>query len=810
MDTGHGSFAVIDASGERHDVRRHDPATARRTARVLWHASGVILLAPCLLHAADASGQVTDLAPVWVTPSPLPGLGVDAAHLPYLARTLRYDEQRDSAGGNLVDVLGNRLTGINTNAVQGNPFQTDVTFHGYRASPTLGAAQGISVYLDGVRVNEPFGDIVAWDLLPEAALESVTMLPGANPVFGPNTLGGAMVLATKSGLTAPGFDADVSYGSYARKRTDVSYGAGNAQGWHVFVAGTYFNENGWRRDSPSQLGNVFAKFGQQGRRNSWDATLLQADSRLTGNGLLPSTRDEQGTFVPGLYQADRRAIYTAPDITRSKASQLSLHDNFRVDEDTQITALLYARHAWRDLENGDINDAYEGFLDACGAGYDVAGQPRDDGCDVTRAQADALHTGVLNTTRTRQQGQGAGLNLSTRWGHHQVALGATYDRNTVRYEQYTQDAWLHEGQRVIYADEAAPVTFFSGVAGSTHATGVYATDTWSIGDHTHVTGSLRWNDLRLQSRLSSADVGERPSQPHALRELNPSLGIARAVGRWVLFANASQSNRAPTVIELGCADPAQPCRLPTGLQADPPLQQVVSRGLQLGTRWKSGERLDASIELYRTDNRNDILFLRAPNTQQGYFANVGRTRYQGADIDVGGHEGRWWWHAGYGLLLATYESHGLLTAGERTMDMRPGMRIAGLPRHHLKLSLDWNATSRLTLGGDLAAVSCSVSNGNEDGRISDETPDARADWSTPGYGLLNLHASYAPDATWQLYARVDNVFDRRYSTYGALADDALPEGRLIRPQVAAGERPPTLFVAPGAPRLFTVGVHIHL
>jgi outer membrane receptor protein involved in Fe transport len=100
------------------------------------------------------------------------------------------------------------------------------------------------------------------------------------------------------------------------------------------------------------------------------------------------------------------------------------------------------------------------------------------------------------------------------------------------------------------------------------------------------------------------------------RRLNPSLGIAhRAAGGWTVFANLSQSNRVPTVIELGCADPEQPCRLPVGLQSDPYLKQVVSRTVEAGVRNRT-----ASLSLYRTVNHDDILFRTAGVAQHGYFS----------------------------------------------------------------------------------------------------------------------------------------------------------------------------------------------
>ena len=58
------------------------------------------------------------------------------------------------------------------------------------------------MFQDGVRINEPFGDGVNWDLIPNPAIATITLMPGSNPVFGLNTLGGAISITTKNGSTS--------------------------------------------------------------------------------------------------------------------------------------------------------------------------------------------------------------------------------------------------------------------------------------------------------------------------------------------------------------------------------------------------------------------------------------------------------------------------------------------------------------------------------------------------------------------------------------------------------------------------------
>ncbi|AOL18433.1 TonB-dependent receptor [Xanthomonas citri pv. malvacearum str. GSPB1386] len=782
-------------------------ATLHRTG--LAGAWAMTLLARSALAVAAEAPQVTWLDRIEVTATPIPGTTIDAAQLPYMVQSASNAELSRGRSNNLSDLLQRRFVGVDGNDVQGSAFQNDLTFHGFRASALPGASQGVSVYLDGVRFNEPFADIVSWDMLPEAAITAVTLMPGSNPLFGPNTLGGAVVLSTASGLTAPGVQGELSIGSGARKRLDAGYGVAGADGWHGFVAVTGFDENGWRAASEGRLGTVFGKVGKQGEQTDWSLSLLHGRSRLIGNGLLPDTRYTDEGPESGLYRADRRSVYTSPDLTRNRNTLLTVQLDHRFDADTALHALAYSRVGRRDTVNGDVGQDYEEFVEECASGYAADGSPLDAECDVARTDADTLHTGALNTTQMRQQAQGVALNLSMQRGAHALTAGVTFDRGHVRYRQFARDGWV-QPDRSVAADPDAERAFFSGVRGSTETLGMFLADTWALSNATHLTAAVRWNRVVVDNILSTADDGDRPRERFVYAKANPSLGLTHRLDSGLtLYGSVAQNSRAPTAIELGCADPAQPCRLPTGLQADPRLEQIISRTYELGARWTPSADRNATLSVYRADNRDDILFLRAPDTQSGYFDNVGRTRYQGVDAALHLRSGDWQWWAGYSYLDATYRSGGQLLSGERVIALRPGLRIAALPRHNLKLGMAWQRDA-LTLGVGVRAVSGRVASGNEDGQVDNaeegQTAPERLDIGSAGYALVDLQARWTINARVSLFARIDNVFDRHNATYAAVAEDVFPDGELARPQDAPVETGPARFLAPGVPRQYLIGL----
>lgn len=765
-------------------------AHARRRARPSRHVPGMVAMALAAASPVAAQqaaqpeanrqeDQVHNLQEVTVVaPTPLPGFTIERQAFPANVQTATDGDLERAKAANLPSFLAENMNGIVVNDAQGNPFAQDLLYRGYRLSPTLGSAQGLSLYLDGVRQNAALGDVINWAGIPEAAIGTVTLVPGSNPLYGLNTLGGALALVTRSGETHQGVETDLSIGSYGRARLDVSAGKSLGDGWHAYFAGTGWREDGWRDHSDSDLGNLFLKLGRSTSATQWSMSLLGSNSRLSGNGLTPDS----------IYGPDRRAIYTAPDVTRVKALQLTFNGVHQVDAQDQLQLTAYVRRTRSRANSGDINDDYLDTLLDCQGGAGA------EGCAADNAPANA----ILNTSTVRETSYG----MSAQWSHdgetHRFALGAALDLNQSRYTQATQPASF-DATRTAQGDPGAPAVTNASLDGRDSTVGLYATDTIRLLPHTFLTLAARWNRGRRHTLLGAPTQSD---ERFTFSRLNPSLGASHLLfDGLTIFGSASQGTRMPTAIELGCADPANACQLPTGLQADPFLRQVITRTIELGGRWQPTDATELTLALYRSNNTDDIIFQRSPFSPLGYFSNFPKTRNQGLELGLRQRLGRLTLRAGYSYTHATYQAEGLLqTPFAAPVAVHPGTRMAGVPLHSFRLGADWRATAAVSVGGDMIVSSSRPVAGNEDGALSAQDPGLAR---TAGYLLLNLRASWQFSPRWQLYGRIDNVFDRRYETYGQVGYNLFPGGTLLQPGAAV---PVERFVAPGAPRLFLVGV----
>jgi iron complex outermembrane receptor protein len=764
-------------------------------------AAGSMLPPPAT--AADIDAPTVDVVGL----SPVKGLEQPrdevAAHIQSLDSRVLHENRLQP----LPELLGSRISGINVNEIQGNPYQADVNFRGFSASPLLGTPQGISVYQDGVRINEPFGDTVNWDLVPRAAVSSIDLIPGSNPLFGLNTLGGALSIRTKDGFANPGASIDASGGSFGRRQVEAGFG-GKQGDLGLFVAGSTFREDGWRDFSPSRVDQLFLKLSQQRGPLEWDLAYTHANTDLVGNGLLPDS----------MLQARRGSIFTKPDNTRNRLHLLSFGLSYWLDDKARLTGTVYHRSNRVKTLNGDANDAFEGdaALDGDAGANGGLGFNTD--------------TAASNRTATDQRGWGGALQWSRIDDNNHVAFGLTGDFSRSSFQQ-TTELGIFDSQRGVIA-AAAGEALNNRLNGKSRSWSLFATDTYKPWTDLAITTSLRLNQTRVTTKDELRAAAPNLDGDQLYTKLNPAIGANWTVAPgFSVFANAAQGNRAPSPIELGCADRANPCSLPNAMQADPFLAQVVTQTFEAGARGKAG-KLRWNATLYRADNRDDILFV-GTSTSQGYFTNFGRTRRAGIELGAATDIGTVSLRADYGYVKATYQSAACLlaannstrgqtaacTAGGQDDEIlvQAGNRIPGIPLHSLKLGADWHAGADWTLSADLVAYSSQFLRGNENnahqpGTFSDILGGGPRSFlgagTAPSYGVLNLATRIRLDRRWQFSALLNNLFDTHYATAGALAENPFAAAGTFQTNSANWTR--ESFYAPGAPRSIYFAVNLSL
>ncbi|MEY3746648.1 MAG: hypothetical protein RL194_107 [Pseudomonadota bacterium] len=753
-----------------------------------------------------------------ISTTPLPGIGLPIEQVPANVQVVKGEELKQQQSLTIADYMSNNLLGVSVNETQNNPYQPDILFRGFSASPLLGTPQGLSVFQDGVRINEPFGDAVNWDLIPSNAIAGINLIPGSNPVFGLNTLGGALSIVTKNGRTHQGGAVETTTGSWGRKTGGAELGGVSADGSvDYFIAGSYFDEDGWRDYSPSRVKQLFGKLGWQNESSRLELSYTGADNDLIGNGLVQKELiDEFG----------RDSINTRPDQTENTLSFLNLNGSHWVNDETQLTANLYYRQSDRKTLNGDGNDDFD--LDDLGDELSLGGpatlSQAYDEC-VAGADDDIAElacNGALNRSKTKQRGYGFNAQLAFNQPlmgkANQFIIGGGYDYSRIKFNQSSEFGLLNASRGVdglgIESDEAEVE-----LHGKTRSWGVFATDTLSLNDQWHLTLSGRFNHIKVENRdqlIPDVSDPESLSGNHSFHRFNPAVGMSYTPTKdLTLYGSYNEGMRAPTSMELGCANPDQPCKLPNAMAGDPPLEKVVSKTYELGARGNLTPDVKWSAAVYRTVNHDDIQFIATNATNgMGYFDNVGKTRRMGLDLALTGGLGKFSWAAGYSYIKATYESELELvnevnsTSEDEKIQVSKGDRLANIPDHAFKLRMQYDVTPNWNIGTNINMFSDVYVRGNENNdhqagvgvnKDGDDAYEGKGKLS--GYTVVNLDTRYKfGNSGWQAFAKVINVFDKKYYTGGMLGENWLEDG------VWSGEDEPAMLVMPGAPRAGWIGV----
>jgi outer membrane receptor protein involved in Fe transport len=717
---------------------------------------------------------------------PMPGLAVTRDQIPANIQSATKEEIKNSRALNIGDYMNRELQGVSVNDYSGNPFQMDVNYRGFTASPQVGTQQGLSVFFDGVRVNEPFGDVVNWDLIPTNAIERFDLFPGSNPLFGLNTLGGAISVRSKSGFTSPGVEGSVMGGSFGRRQVQLSGGANNGT-LAGFGALTVFREDGWRDNSPSEVRQFFGRGDLVVGRATLTASLLAADNKLVGNGLIPIE----------LYEERPEAVFTAPDRSKNKLLQFALSGVFDVNEQQNVTARVYRRRSDRDGLNGDI---YEGFDDFSGINGDVGdfvdtpeGRIARNGAkqflpsgalaEGATGFVEGTPIGLLTTMGLEQTTDGAALQYNWNYDKHKFMVGASIDKSRAKYTMSQRLGLIDASHKVFSAPGQIDGNYYAAqndvpgnnFNGEQTTKSLYFSETWSPRSNLHLTGAARYNhtttDSELFNRASSAQRGLhelrnttvgidelvnakiRTTDAFKYTSFNPSLGV-----NWLptpklnLYGNVSRGARVPSVVELGCAFDDTPvpitigdqvpataprsllgpgCSLPTTLSGDPFLPQIRSKSAEIGVRGQLGRKWEWNASFYRTDLTDDIYFVGVGDGKS-FFDTIDKTRRQGLEFGVRGSAGPFDLKLNYAYTDATFQS-----------------RFYALSRYNS--SADFNGNSQAPgnrpdlagTGGTLPSPTANANGGRGTYRMIRVDPDSRL----PGIPEHALSGSFTLRAT---------------------------------------------------------------
>jgi outer membrane receptor protein involved in Fe transport len=851
---GQGKYDFHNLAPGRHRLVVSRPGFATQVISVEVGQRSISEIVKLEVASSATSVDVVDT-------TPLAGANVNKDQIAAPVQTATADDVDNSGALDLSDFLNRRMNGVYLNENQGNPFQPDVNFRGYTASPLLGTPEGISVYLDGVRQNQPFGDVVAWDLIPKNAIAEMSLVPGSDPLFGLNTLGGAISVQTKDGVRYPGLSGALIYGSSGRKEVDATWGGGKATGFNWFLAGTGFHESGWRYDSPSDVRQGFVRLGWRTDKTDLALTTTYAYNTLLGNGI----QDYR------LLAANYTSTYTPGDSIANRAPMF----NF-IARHTFSDKLTFSGNAWfRNIRTESINpnfntdvlgnDIYQPTADeqatlaAAGyTGFPASGaNPANTPFPYWSCLAEAISHGNPDgtcdgvTIYGKEVQNDFGFSGQFTWvasspvGRNQLSAGFLWDHGSVDFTQNTAYGYVNPNYTITsvaaWQDGSTGVDSRVNLHGVTPNWSPYFSDTLTLPKHLNLTVSGRFNRFTVNNTdnlIPLAGPGSLTGD-YVFQRFNPSVGLTWSpVSSVNAYARFSQGSRAPTAIELGCADPANPCALPNALSSDPPLQQVVNDTWEVGLRGKPEvpfmRNLNWNVGAFRGENHNDILFVSSVLLGTGYFQNFAKTLREGFDADLDGRIGRVTWGLDYTFLSATYQSTEVLNgsgnsssdsalAGYPGLDgniyVHPGNRIPLIPKNTGKAWLNYQITKNLVFDLDEIVISSSYARGNENNAYQADGVYYLGPGVSPGYAVTNFHAHYDLTKRLQLGVEVDNLFDKHYYTAAQLAITAFTAQGTVQtlpfpaytegPYAGSAPGQSATFFAPGAPRRAWVELRAH-
>jgi len=656
----------------------------------------------------------------------------------------------------------------------------------------------LAIYVNGARFNDAFGDTVNWDLIPPAAIKSAA-LEAANPLFGLNALGGSVNIRLKNGFGDPTMSATLYGGSYGRESTILEFSRQYGD-FAIYAAGDATHDSGFRQTSTSDLYRLYTDLGWRSGGGEVHLGVTAANNNLGNPGATP---------VQAL-NASINNIFTAPNVVNNTYLGFNLNGTYKLGDTSALQALAYFQTLNQVIPNGTTVE-----VQPCGNGTNLLCNS-DDGTVVTtyndQPVTDFLRGGPYSGLSIQQldshaYGASAQITESAPLGSlaNDFVGGGNFDGSYSNFAGVAEIGGFNPYTRQyvgpgVVQDQPSEGVNPVRVKSDTRFYGVFATDGISLGRNLDLTLAGRFNDAQvdLEDELGGPVHGD-----HTYNRFNPSAGLTwRLNVLFQLYANYSETNRAPTPLELSCASAANPCSLLNFFVGDPDLKQVVAHTYEAGLRGHAARSDEWSwnLDVYHTENSNDIVYeTTVYNPNLAYYTNAGRTRRQGLEANVRYDQTSVHVKLGYAFTDATFQTPLLLNTSSPAADANgneqvlPGDRIPGIPRHRGNLVVDYDVTKYVTVGGS-AEVQSSVY------RFGDE---ANLTQPLGGYAVVDLNAAYRPFDHLTLFGVVNNVFDKRYYTYGSFG----PVSDVPWPNIPGGVVDPRT-ASPGTPIMVYGGARL--
>jgi iron complex outermembrane receptor protein len=694
----------------------------------------------------------------------------------------------------LTGTLDRKAAGVTVVNSQANPYQPTILYHGFEISPIQGTPAGLSVYVNGARFNQPFGDLAIWSVLPSEAISSMALEDG-NPVFGLNALGGAVNVQMKNGFNYHGGEAELSGGSFDQVEGNLEYGkqSGNFAAY-VDLGATH--EAGWRDLQSSDIQNFYGDLGWRGPHAEFHINATLANSSLSGPGTVPVD----------ILAADPSAQFTGPNAIADRYAKLSATLNVQVNDSTSVQGVLYYDNLREQLSNGNgPNDLPCGpgpdsaYLCEGGPGGNVStmrgGAPIPNFLPTPNAYGYYAYSQLnLNTTNTNGYGGSAQVtNTSPVFGFtNRVLAGLSYDGGFTNYDADGYIGGITSLSRV-YDTPAGipnpgylldePGTVPVGVVIRNAYYGAYVSDTLNLTSKFAITAGGRFNIANIA--LNDQDPPD-PNSPgggltgrHYYSHFNPALGATyNLIPALTIYGGYSEENAAPTPAELSCASPEDSCSLANFMSGDPNLKQIVTRSLEAGLRGAvpgpGGSIISYNADYYNTTTNDDIEFLQSPFNPigEGYFSNVGNVDRNGFDLGANLDTTKWQLYFDYSRTNATFQSTFIEQSNNPDADtngnitVSPGDYLPGIPQNIFKFGATYQATPRWQVGVSAIAQTSTFLFGDE----ANLTPPL------PGYLVANFTTSYQLTPALQIFGTVDNLTDAKYYNYGTFSPTGMDGG----------------------------------